>query len=235
MESSSNVRSNRYTNDYSNFDMTDEQSSIHKYSDLDVGLKFVQSLLTKKIENGVSDSQIQLQAEKNANQMNGEMEDEDIRYDEPAEDSKMYVDDNQVVETIESPEPRRHDQDNEISSQHAVNQSHQSINGVHNVEERLQIMNSIYQERRRQKLAEAEEARKKQDGDKKPKINRKSEKMLKNKGDRVGKVEDRLMNIAKKKVSFKDTFEDSYWLFLNQNLQTSKKILIVEDCKISNS
>ena len=78
-----------------------------------------------------------------------------------------------------------------------------------NVEERLYMMDNIYKERRREKLKAAEEERKLRESHTKPIINKKSQKMLENKGNRVGKIEDRLLTYAKKQQKVNEVLEKS--------------------------
>lgn len=49
MESSPELLNPKTSGNYDHLDMTGEQDSVQKYSDLDVSLKFVQSLLSKKV------------------------------------------------------------------------------------------------------------------------------------------------------------------------------------------
>ena len=118
--------------------------------------------------------------------------------DDLNEDYKM-----QYENESQNDKPMEPQSDYEINSQDAINQSQISLNNAQSVEDRLYLMKNIYQERRQQKLAQAEEERKKLEVANKPKINRKSEKMLKNKTERKGKIEDRLMILAQKKAAAK--------------------------------
>lgn len=82
-----------------------------------------------------------------------------------------------------------------------------SIVDALNVEERLYMMDNIYKERRNEKLKAAEEERKLKESQSKPVINKKSQKMLENKGNRVGKIEDRLLTYAKKQQKTNEIME----------------------------
>lgn len=93
--------------------------------------------------------------------------------------------------------------------EHVHNKSASSIaysdaNNV-NVEDRLYTMNNLYKQRREKKLRDAEEKLKQ--NYKNPEINKFSEKLLKEKADRRGKIEDRLFMLAKKQK--KDHLDES--------------------------
>jgi hypothetical protein len=208
MESSPEQLMNGASDHYDHLDLTGEQDSIQKYSDLDESLKFVQSLLTKKMPNGVEANEIQDQemseeASNDRDELSQNAENDEKERSEQ-EDYKMVDQEEELgasnhVFIDEHMDTNQELDNSDIGSQHAVNQSQISLNNAETVEDRLQIMNSIYQERRQAKLFAAEEERKRQEGNKRPTINRKSEQMLKRKAQRQGKIEDRLMNLAQKK------------------------------------
>jgi hypothetical protein len=87
--------------------------------------------------------------------------------------------------------------------QEELNQSRISIqsshNGQLNVEDRLNMMNDIYKQRREEKLKAAQNEEFKKNKASKPIVNKKSQQMLKNKIDKNIKVEERLLNYSKKK------------------------------------
>ena len=88
----------------------------------------------------------------------------------------------------------------------------------HNVEDRLKVMDTIYKQRREEKLKAAAEERNKSYA-MKPTINKKSEKIAKKKEGSGIKVEDRLMNYAKKKKS-----QEADSKIMNDSVQNSSKV-----------
>lgn len=157
-----------------------EDSKISdRYSGLDESLRFVQSLVSHRIKSPEAEA---VQVNSDNGYLNGTNEHQFEQDISPQTNGNM----DDVEHLSEA-----HDKSmlSEASSHH---------NGL-NVEDRLYQMNNVYKERRAQKLKAMAEEEKNKVTKAKPAINKKSEKMVKSKGDRNVKVEERLMGYAKQK------------------------------------
>lgn len=153
-----------------------------KYSDLDRSLN---SIYQKLMKPQPQKEQPEVEMPQEQDYSNGIDEEQDMDQDEqPMEDQKFDMDESQR------------------ESQNNLNHSSVSAKSIKdsglNVEDRLHMMNTVYKQRREEKLKAAADAKNKTYAPK-PKINKKSQKMLESKNARNGKIEDRLMEYGKKR------------------------------------
>jgi len=210
MESSSRiVKAIKTQNGYTNLDTSNGPNSATKYSDLDESLKFVQSLVSHRLAKPLDSAQIQAKISEvndDDNMVNGERINNEYQLESyspdaysPQKQDYYQYDINQDSLNQEEQDLNQMENNNDDNDQNLItDEIKNDITKSMSVEERLMVINNVYKERRQNKIKQAEAERHKLEGAKKPTINKKSEKMLENKGSRVGKIEDRLMRLAKK-------------------------------------
>jgi hypothetical protein len=153
-----------------------------RYSDLDRSLNSIyQKLMKPQSQKEQPEEEMPQEQEYS----NGVVEEQDMDQDDPPVEE-------QKIDLNESQNESQNNLNHSSISAKSINDS-----GL-NVEDRLHMMNTVYKQRREEKLKAAADAKNKTYATK-PKINRKSQKMLESKNARSGKIEDRLMEYGKKK------------------------------------